>query len=577
MTNTVIADIFQNIADLLELQDADRFRVVSYQRASRTIRSYGKELSELYHEDPTKILAIPGIGKTLSERIAEIINTGTCAYYYELLDKIEPGLLGIMQLRDIGPKKTKFFYKELGIGSVDELKKAAEKGELQGLPGMGERSEQKILQSIEDRDSNQKRMLLDEALVTAENITKYIKLHKACKQLSHAGSLRRHKETVGDFDILVTSTTKKGEKELAEHFLAYPAIQRVLAHGKTKISVLLTTGRQADLRILDTKSFGAALHYFTGSKEHNIHIRKRAHDRGLKINEYGVYKGSRWVAGRTEKEVFAKAGLPYIEPELREDQGEIETAEKGTLPKLIRLEDLRGDLQVHSNESDGDSTIDEMAKAAKAYGLEYIAITDHARTLRIANGLNEKRLEEQFKKIDALNKKLTDFCVLKSSEVNINKDGSLDIADKTLAKMDLVLAATHSSPSLAKEQQTRRIIKAIEHPMVNILGHPTGRLLNQRKEMEFDIEQVIKAAVLNNVALEINAQPQRLDLSDRHIRLAKELGAKFTISTDGHSIGSFSYLFFGVVTARRGWLEKRHVLNTMSVDKLLAYFGKKTK
>ena len=577
MSNATIAEILQNIANLLELQNADHFRIVSYQRAAQTIRGYGKELVEIYQTDPAQLLSIPGIGKSLAEKITEIINTGTCQYYQELLGKTEPGLLEIMQLRDVGPKKTKLFYHELGIKNIDQLKQAIQSGKLSELPRMGEKSANKILTAIEDRATFKERILLHEALTIAENLIDYLKQHKACKQVSYAGSLRRRKETIGDIDLLATSDTAKNKTALAEHFLNYPATQRVLARGETKISVLLSNGRQVDLRILQTKSFGAALHYFTGSKEHNIRIRERARKMGLKVNEYGVYQGERWLAGRREEEVFAKVGLPYIEPEMREDQGEIELAEQQKLPKLIQLKDLKGDLQLHSNYTDGNATIADMATAAKAYGLEYMALTDHTKSLYVAGGLMEKQLETQYKKIDALNKQLKGFRILKSAEVDIKKDGSLDIADKTLAKMDSVLVSLHSSFTLDKDKQTKRVIKALENPYTCIFAHPTGRIINQRRPVEFDLEEIIKAAVANHVALEINGQPARLDLHDRHIRLAKSLGAKFVISSDSHSPSSFGYLFFGVAMARRGWLEKQDVLNTMSVDKLLAYFGRKTK
>lgn len=584
MINTKIADIFQEIADILEIQDENVFRIRSYQRAALTIRNLATDLEDMYKKDPKSLLEINGVGKDLYNKIVEIIKTGKCEMQEALLEHFPPGLLDMLRLRSIGPKRVRLLYTNLGVKDLKGLEKAALDGKIRELPGMGEKIEQEILQSIDDVQRYSKRTPLYEAVQEAESVIKYIKENKFVKKIEYAGSLRRRQETIGDIDILVCTSHKdnspKNVKTIMDHFVKIPYTEKILAHGPTKSALILESGIQVDLRVLDEKEYGAALHYFTGSKAHNIRIRDMAKKKGLKVSEYGVFKGKKMIGGEKEEDVFKAVGLPYIIPELRNDDGEIEAAIKGKLPKSIELKDIRGDLHMHTNESDGTQTLEEMVEGMYKSGYEYIAITDHSKSSTVANGLDEKRLLKQIKKIDALNKKYEEnakasgrgFHILKGAEVDIKPDGTLDYSDEILAQLDIFPVSVHSRFNMSEAEMTERILKAMKNKYVKILGHPTGRLINRREPFKVDMDAVIDAAVEYKVALELNCQPLRLDLTDKYLRLAKQKGAKIAIDTDSHHTSQRAYMQYGIYIARRGWLEKKDVINTLPFEKLFDYW-----
>jgi len=594
MDNQRIAEVFQEIADILEIQGVNRFRILAYQKAAQNISIMARDLKDLYQEDPKKLEEIPGIGKDLAGKIVELITTGKCAFHQQLLKTFDKGLLDILRVRGVGPKKVMLFYSQLGIDSIPKLKHAAETGVLRDLPGMGEKSETEILNSLGEYEKHRERMTLYDAFIQASKLVSYMKKCPLIDQVEYAGSLRRMKETIGDIDILVTAKNpKKDTAKIMDYFLKYPDMEKVLAHGETKSAMILHSGVQTDIRVLDRKIFGAALHYFTGSKAHNIVIRDRAKKMGLKVNEYGVFKlkqakGKKepeeiLVGGKTEEEVFKIVGVPFIIPEMREDRGEVEAALKHKLPKPINLWDLRGDLHVHSRWSDGTQEIETIARAYMEAGFEYIALTDHSPAVTVAHGLTLDRFKLQWDEIDAINadfekaakKGARPFKILKGVECDILPDGSMDLPDKVLAKMDIVIASVHSRFRLTEKEQTERIVKALHNGYVKILGHPTGRLINEREPYEVDMEKVIEAAVHNHVALEINSQPSRLDLYDYYCKLAKEKGAKFTIDSDSHHTSQLNFLQFGISVARRGWVEKGDVLNTLPLKDLFKYWKEK--
>lgn len=583
MDNQNIAKIFQEIGDILEIMNENVFRIRSYRRAALTIANYPYEMSDLYTRDSKLLEKIPGIGSALRDKIIELIKTGKCKEHAELLKKFPKGFLDILRIRTVGPKKLQLFYGKLGIKNIEQLKLAAMRGRLRDLPGMGEKSEKEILEAIKEYSAMpHERRLLHDAMIEADRYIEYMKKSPEVELIEPAGSLRRRLETIGDIDILCAS---KKPAKIMEYFVKYPAVANVLSKGGTKSAVVLKNGMQVDLRVIDKKVFGAALHYFTGSKAHNIRIRDRAKKMGLKISEYGVFRGAKLIAGKTEKEVFASVGFPYIEPEMREDRGEIELAARhGKFPKLINLADLCGDLHIHSKWSDGTAEIEEIAKMYKERGFKYIAITDHSPTVGVAHGLTEDRLEMQWDEIDEINKNLgrakagvhgQSFKILKGAEVDIRKNGELDYPDKILKQLDIVVASVHMRLKLTEEEQTKRIITALKNPYVTILGHPSGRLIGSREPLKFDMEAVIKAAIDSKVVLEINSFPDRLDLQDIYVKMAKELGAKFAISSDSHNLAHFEYLKYGVFVGRRGWLEAKDVINTWPIVKLLEFFAKK--
>jgi len=588
MDNQKIAEIFQEMGDILEIQGANRFRVLAYQKAARTVADLPRELRDIYNGDARKLEEIPGIGKDLSSKIVELITTGKCKAHQDMLKTFDTGLLDILRVRGIGPKKVQLFFASLRIDSIAKLRKAAEMGQLRDLPGMGEKSETDILKALGEYDRHQERMLMSDALHAAGNIIAHLEKCPGVTRAQYAGSLRRMKETIGDIDILAAAKNPvKDGPAIMDCFLKYHEVKSVIAHGETKSSVLLHSGVQSDLRVLDEKVYGAALHYFTGSKAHNIMIRDRAKKMGLKVNEYGVFKLSRGgkgpdeklIGGRTEEEIFRSVGLPYIEPEMREDRGEIEAAAKGKLPRLIEQKDLRGDLHVHSRWSDGSQEIEVIARAYRDAGFEYFAMTDHSPSLGVAHGLTPDRFKMQWDEIDEINsdlekeakKSARPFRILKGVECDILADGSMDLPESILKKMDIVIASVHSRFKMTEKEMTDRVLKAFKNPYVRILGHPSGRLINKREPYQIDMERVIDAAIKTGVALEIDGQPDRLDLQDYYCKMARDRGAKFTVDSDGHHTSQMANLHYGLSVARRGWLEKKDVLNALSLKDLLAF------
>lgn len=576
MDNNTIASIFEEIANILDIQGADIFRINAYKRASITIANCAFDLRQMVEKNPQDIEKIPGIGKSLKDKIVELINTGTCKEYEELKKNFPKGLLEMLRIRGIGPKKVKLFYSKLGITNLKQLKAAAQSHKLQGLEKMGEKSEQDILKAIEEYSHfSLERHLFSEALLEAEIYIEYMKKCKDVKKIQYAGSLRRAQDTIGDIDLLViVKDPKKSCEAVMDHFTKYKEVLDTVSKGNTKSSVILQSGINVDLRVIDDDSFGAALHYFTGSKSHNIHIRDLAKKKGLKISEYGIFKGKKMIGGKKEEEIFETVGLPFIIPELRKNDGEIEYGLKHKkFPKFIELGDIKGDLHVHSVFSDGKDTISDMADEFIKRGYKYFAIADHSSVMGITGGMGSRAIKNQWEEIDALNKKLNGrIKILKGCEVDILKDGSLDFSDDILKQLDVVIISAHMFNRLPKEEQTKRLIAAIKNPYSMILGHPSGRLINKRAEMEFDVEKVIDACVQHKVAIEINANPLRLDLIDRYVKIAKDKGAKFVINTDAHSTDQAEFMKFGVGIARRGWLTKEDVLNAQDLAEFDSYF-----
>lgn len=572
MENTEISRVFDEIADLLELTGGDKFRIRSYRNAAVVVEGLPDSLRALYEQGPDHLKGIPGIGESLRAKIVEMLTTGRCAYHDELLKEMPAGMLDILKVSGVGPKKAALIHKELGISSVEELEKAAAAGRLRELAGMGETSEEKILKAVRDLKARSGKFKLSLVIKYADLFTEYIGKAPGVADVLPAGSLRRWREEIGDLDILATC---KDPGVVMDRFVTHPEVKEVLAKGDTKSTVVLRAGLQVDLRVLDKKSFGAALQYFTGSKSHNVALRDRAKRMGLKISEYGVFKedGEKWVAGKKEEDVYKAVGLPWIAPELRENRGEIEAAEEGKLPELLRVEDIRGDLHAHTRESDGGATLEEMAEAAMNRGYEYLAITDHSKAVGIAHGLDDKRALAQIEAVDAFNEKLKKarkkFRVLKGTEVDIRSDGTLDHSEGLLKRLDCVVASVHSSFGMPSDEMTRRVIKAIRSGRINIIGHPTGRLIGDRNPFEIDIEAVMDEAKKYGVALELNSYPDRLDLNDVHLRLAKKKGVLVAISTDAHSTAHFDNITYGIHTARRGWIEKKDVLNARPLKELL--------
>ena len=570
MENREIADIFEEIADILDIQGENPFRIRSYRNAARAIGDMSESVAAMVREGKD-IGAIPGIGKSIDEKIREIVATGKLKFLNELRASLPKGLTELLRIEGIGPKKVKLFYEKMKIDTVDKLEAAAKGGTLRQLEGMGDKSEENLLKAIARYRAGQGRFKLSVGLEYAESITRYLKKSKGVKAIEAAGSVRRRKETVGDLDILAICTPGS---DIMDRFIKYDGIEQVIAKGTTKSSARLSCGLQVDVRMLPVESFGAALVYFTGSKEHNIAIRTRAVARKLKVSEYGVFRGAKRIAGESEEEVYKALGLPLIPPEIRENHGEIEAAEKGRLPNLIELRDMRGDLQMHTTATDGKASILEMAQKAKDLGYEYIAITDHSKAVKVAGGLNEKELARHLKNIEKAQDQIKGLRILKGIEVDILPDGRLDLDDSILKECDIVIGAVHYRFNLPEDEMTRRIIKGISNPCVNIFGHPTGRLILERPGYAVNIEELVKAARDLGVVLEINAHPDRLDLRDIHARLAKENGAKLVISTDSHSTQQLELMRYGIFTARRGWVEAKDVINTYPLEKMLRMLRK---
>lgn len=575
MTNQEIADILIHISEILDIQGENPFKIRAYIKAAQTIENLTYQLSSL--EDKDIIMGLPGIGEGIAKKIKELLETGKLKYYEDLKKSEYAPLIELLRIPGMGPKHAKLVHDELGVKSIEELKKAAEAGKLRELPGLGEKVEQNILQGIQQVQKFKERYSLAFIYPRAQNIVEELKKIKEIKQITLGGSLRRMKETIGDVDLLVASDKPK---PVMVAFVNLPQTAKVLSEGSTKASIMTKDGFQVDIRVVNPISFGAAQHYFTGSKAHNIRIRSLGIDKGLKINEYGVFKGQKNIAGKTEEEVFKSVGLPYIPPELREDQGEIEAAQNEELPSLIELKDIQGDLHVHTDWTDGNNTIEEMAQAAKKRGYRYIAICDHSPTIGITNGLTSERLSQQMEQIDQINKKITqkkggkNFRILKGIEVDIRSNGQLDFEDDVLKELDVVVGAVHTKFTQSKDEMTKRIVKTIENPNVDIIAHPTGRLIGKREPYQVGMDKIMDACKTNGKVLELNAYPERLDLSDLNCRKAKEKGVKIAISTDAHSNAHLEWMSFGVATARRGWIESEDVVNTLPLTRLLRLLNK---
>jgi DNA polymerase (family 10) len=565
--NNDVAGIFDEVADLLEIKGDNPFRVRAYRNAARTVAGLSRSVADLAVEEKG-LDGLPGIGKELAEKIRTIVATKKLPFLEDLKKELPEGLSTLMKVRGLGPKKVAALYKEIKVASLEDLKKAAGEGKIRELAGFSVKSEQALLEElgrtkVTDRGPERFKLAMAEQIVTP--LFDDLKEAAGVEEIVIAGSYRRRAETVGDVDILVAA---EESGDVMARFVRYDDVTKVLAEGETKSSVLLRGGLQVDLRVVPLVSFGAALHYFTGSKAHNIAVRMMGVKRKLKINEYGVYKGKRMIAGRTEADVYETVGLPYIEPELREDRGELQAAAKGRLPHLVELKDIKGDLHAHTKATDGRYTALEMAEAAKARGFEYLAITDHSQHVTVARGLDAKRLAKSIKEIDRLNAKLKGITLLKSIELDILADGSLDLPDGILGELDLVVCSVHYNFKLPKEKQTERVIRALDNPYVNIFGHPSGRLINERPAYEIDLEKVMRAAVERGCFLEVNGHPDRLDLDDVHCRMAKEMGLKLALSTDAHSVDDLDLMRFGVGQARRGWIEPSDVVNARSLSEL---------
>ncbi|HJS36562.1 MAG TPA: DNA polymerase/3'-5' exonuclease PolX [Burkholderiales bacterium] len=554
--NADIAAVFEEIADLLELGDENPFRIRAYRNAARVVGGLSLDLAATLAAGKD-LPKLPGIGKDLDGKIHEIAKTGTCKLLEKLRRRFPAGITELLRLPGVGPKRVRALH-EAKIDSLEDLRRAARAGKLPKLSGFGEKTAQRISDSAQAQLGATRRFKLAVAAQYAAPLARHV-------GGVVAGSFRRMRDTVGDIDILVASD--EPEKPNAR-FVSYPEVRDVLAHGETRSSVRLACGLQADLRVVPKESYGAALHYFTGSKAHNIAVRKLGIARGLKVNEYGVWRGEKRIAGETEESVYAAVGLPYIEPELRENQGELEAARAGKLPRLVELADLRGDLHAHTKATDGHASARDMALAAKAAGLQYLAITDHSRRLAMARGLDVRRLEKQMAEIDDLNGELSGITLLKGIEVDILEDGTLDLPDSVLGKLDVVVAAVHGGFKLSRARQTARILAALDSPCVHILAHPSGRLIGEREPYDVDMLAVVRKAKARGVALELNAHPDRLDLNEVHCRMAKDEGVLVAIGSDAHGVDGFEVLRYGVGQARRGWLENKDVLNTRTLAEL---------
>ena len=562
--NADIARVFEEIADLLEIQQANPFRVRAYRNAALTVGNLSLDLAAAVRQGKA-LPKLPGIGADLAGKIGEIARTGTAALLERLHQQLPPAITELLQFPGLGPKRVRALYQDLGITSVARLQRAAREGAIRALPGFGAKTEFAILQAAEARLSKARRFKLVVAEQYADALIDDLRRARGVTAVAVAGSLRRMRETVGDVDILATADQSG---EVMRRFVRYAEVKEVISQGPTRASVLLASGLQADLRVVPEESYGAALHYFTGSKAHNIAIRKLAQARGLKVNEYGVFKGRRRIAGQTEESVYAAVGLPYIPPELREDRGEIEAARRARLPRLVELADLQGDLHAHSTWSDGRHTVREMALAARARGLGYLAITDHSRRLAAAHGLDPVRLGKQIDEIERT--RVEGITLLKGIEVDILEDGTLDLPDSVLGELDLVIAAVHSAFGLPRARQTERILRALDNPCVAMLAHPLGRLIGAREPYEVDMLKIVRQAAARGRFLELNAHPERLDLLDVHCRMAKDEGVLVSVNSDAHSVAQFDNLRCGIGQARRGWLEKRDVLNARPLPELQA-------
>ncbi|RLJ09478.1 MAG: DNA polymerase/3'-5' exonuclease PolX [Candidatus Aenigmatarchaeota archaeon] len=572
MPNQELAKILYEIGDFLDMEKI-AFKPYAYQKAAITLDTLEKDVAEIYKEGGIKALEkIPGVGKSIAKKIEEYIKTGKIKYYEQLKKKMPVKVEELTAIEGIGPKTVKALYKYLKIKDLQDLEKAARQHKIRKLPGFQEKTEQNILEGIAFLKRSKGRFLLGDILPKVKEILGRLRKLKEVEQISVAGSVRRMKETIGDVDILVVA--KKPEKVM-DFFVSMPGIEKIWGKGPTRSSIRTKQGFDIDLRVVPKKSYGSALQYFTGSKEHNIVTRRIAIEKGLKLNEYGLFRGRKMIAGKTEKEVYKALGMDWMEPELRENRGEIEASLEGKLPKIIGYNDIKGDLHCHSKWNGGNNTIEEMAEAAIAMGYEYLGITDHTKFLKIEHGLNENQLAQQRREIDKLNKRFRAenyrFQILQGAETNILNDGSIDINDEALKKLDYAIAGIHSNFKMSKEKMTERIIKAMKNPYIKIISHPTGRILKKRNEYQCDFDKILRAAKQFGIILEINSQPQRLDLNDQNIRQAREMGIKMVINTDSHYKGHLRFMELGIAQARRGWARRKDIINTYPLEKMLGF------
>jgi len=571
MRNQEIANIFYEIADFLEMEEV-QFKPQAYRKAALVLEDLEDDVAKIYQEGGLKALKdIPGVGESIAEKIEEYIRTGKIKYYEKLKKKTPIKMEELTAVEGMGPKKAKKLYEKLEIRNLEDLEKAAKAHKIASLEGFGEKTEKNILEGIAFLKRSKGRFLLGDILPSVKVIHQKLKELKGVARVDTAGSVRRMKETIGDVDFLVISKTPK---KVMDFVASQPEVVKVWGKGSTKTSVRMKGGFDIDVRVLPRKSYGAALQYFTGSKEHNIAVRRIAIEKGFKLSEYGLFKGKKMIAGKTEEEVYKKLGMLWIPPEMRENQGEVEASLEGKLPQLIRFNDIKGDLHCHSDWNGGEDSIEDLARAAKERGYEYVGVTDHTKFLKIEHGLNERQLAQQRKEIDKLNSQFStfNFQILHGCEANILNDGSIDIKDEALAKLDFVIAGIHSNFKMPKEKMTERIIKAMKNPHVDIISHPTGRLIQKRDEYQIDFDKILRVAKETGTILEINSFPERLDLNDQNIRRAKEAGVKMVINTDSHRKDQLRFMEFGVAQARRGWAEKEDIINVHPLQKLLKFF-----
>ncbi len=571
MDNKAIANILYETADLLEIDGQDSFRIRSYRNAAQAIENHSQQIKALI-ADPKQVLAIPGLGKGMLNNLKELFESGKLAIQMELLEKYHPSMLQLLKIQGLGPKTIKLIWDAYQVSDVDGVEKLARAGKIRELPRMGEKHEAKLLKAIEDYRRIGGRYLIDAAEEEAAKLTEYLRKFSGIDKITPAGSLRRGRDTVGDLDILVTGKaccSEEARQKAIAYVAKYPPLMEVIASGDNKISFRLRSGMQVDVRLLPPESFGAAMQYFTGSKAHNVSLRQRALKMGYTLNEYSLatLEGERPVAGKTEEEIYAKLKLDYIPPEMRENLGEIDLADKHALPALITQDDLKGDVHMHTVETDGKNTIEEMAEASKAHGYQYMAITDHSKNLAFANGLDDKRAVEHIERIREAGKRIDGITIFAGIEVDILADGDLDLSDDVLAQMDLVIASVHSVFNQEPAKMTERLLKAVENPNTSIIGHPTGRIQLRRDSYQFDMHAVLTAAAAKKVAMELNAYPDRLDLNDVHLRQAKQRGVKVVINTDSHHTSHMDKIRYGILQARRAWLTQDDVLNTLPVAK----------
>lgn len=569
MNNQNVAEVLYEIADLLDIKGEIFFKTRAYRMAAQKIEVLDEDINDLVKEE--RLTDIDGIGKAISKKITELVKTGKLEYYEDLKKEIPKGLLDMLSISGLGPRKVSALYKKLGTENIEQLKSAIKKEKVRNLEGFGEITEKNILRGIKMREKTSGRVLLD---IASNDGNKYINYLKTCKNINRlniAGSLRRRKETIGDLDILASS---KKPDDVMDFFVEYTDVKRVLLKGSTKTSVLLNDDVQVDLRVVSDESFGSALQYFTGSKEHNVKMRSIAIKKGYKLNEYGLFKKDteKYVVGKSEKEIYEKLGLEYIEAELRENRGEIEKAKDKKLPKLVSYSDIKGDLHVHSNYSDGIEKISDIVEKAKKIGYEYIGISDHSESLKVARGLSEDRVKKKIKEITKINKKNDDITVLCGTECDIKPDGTLDYSKKTLEMFDFVGIGIHTKFKMDKKEATNRIIKGMENEYATFLAHPTCRLISHRKPFDLDMEKIFEKAVETDTYMEINSFPDRLDLNDLHCKMGKERKVKFVINTDAHNLDQLDFIKYGISTARRGWLEKKDIINTNNLKELKKYF-----